>query len=86
MIRRIHDINLSGWWCIAFILLSVIPIVGMLSTLFLYFKPGDTGSNRFGPPGPPNSQALKIGTWICGILFALLSIGNIIMMFTSLAA
>lgn len=40
--RRLHDINLSGWWQLSFIL--VIPAV------ILLLWPSDEGSNRFGAP------------------------------------
>lgn len=84
MIKRLHDINLSGWWSIAFLVLSAIPVIGMLAYLFLYLKPGDTETNRFGPPGPPNSTALQVGAWICGILWALVVLSNLIVMIPGL--
>lgn len=43
-IRRMHDINLSGW----FLLMSVIPFVGGLALLFLVCLPGDKESNKYG--------------------------------------
>ena len=42
-VRRIHDINKSGWW----ILLISIPIVGFY-VLFLLISEGSKGKNRFG--------------------------------------
>lgn len=77
MIRRLHDMDLSGWWTIALILISMIPFVSLLVYLFLYLKPGTPGPNRFGPPGPPNSDALKVGTWICGAIMAIGFIANV---------
>ena len=44
-IRRLHDLNLSGW----FYLLVIIPFVGSLALLFLFCVPGDAGDNKFGP-------------------------------------
>ena len=44
MVRRLHDINLSGWWY----LLSLIPYVGALM-IVVAFIPGTIGANRFGP-------------------------------------
>ena len=40
-VRRLHDINLSGWW----ILLS--PFLSVLLVLFLCLKRGSEGTNRF---------------------------------------
>ena len=42
-IRRLHDINKSGWW----ILLSLIPIANIW-LLVLFCKKGDLEDNRFG--------------------------------------
>ncbi len=36
-VRRLHDINMSGWWYLVFL----VPIVGIT-------KKGDEGDNRFG--------------------------------------
>jgi uncharacterized membrane protein YhaH (DUF805 family) len=44
-IKRLHDINLSGWWFLALIPLSVVP--GTL--LVLGSIRGTKGPNRFGP-------------------------------------
>jgi uncharacterized membrane protein YhaH (DUF805 family) len=40
-VRRLHDINMSGWWS----LLSFFPLI----PIFLLFRPGTKGQNRFGP-------------------------------------
>ena len=42
-IRRLHDINKTGWW-----LLLCLTIVGVLVLIFWAIKAGDTGANRFG--------------------------------------
>ena len=42
-IRRLHDLNLSGW----FYLIAFVPFVGGLSLLFLFCMPGDEGANKF---------------------------------------
>ncbi|GFM64601.1 DUF805 domain-containing protein [Pseudomonas lijiangensis] len=44
-VRRLHDINLSGW----FVLICLIPIVGMLAQISLLFVPGTNGVNDYGP-------------------------------------
>ena len=43
--RRLHDIGKSGAWY----LLVLIPLVGAVILLVLLCKPGETGSNAYGP-------------------------------------
>jgi uncharacterized membrane protein YhaH (DUF805 family) len=43
-VRRLHDINKSGWW----LLLYFVPIVGAFIVFFWSIKAGDRASNRFG--------------------------------------
>ncbi|MEM9132117.1 MAG: DUF805 domain-containing protein [Actinomycetota bacterium] len=45
-IRRLHDLNFSG----LMVLVTFIPLIGGLFTLYLLFAPGDRGDNRFGRP------------------------------------
>jgi uncharacterized membrane protein YhaH (DUF805 family) len=71
-IRRLHDINMSGWWALLFLLLLLIsvlfeflgitgswlaPLLNFLFGLFLSLKSGDDGENDYGPPPPPNGSA-----------------------------
>lgn len=42
-VRRLHDSGLSGWW----VLIAGIP-VGNLVYLWMMFRPGTTGPNKFG--------------------------------------
>jgi len=44
-IRRLHDIDKSGWT----ILLALIPLVGPIVLLVFYCTEGTPGPNRFGP-------------------------------------
>ncbi|MBP5457549.1 MAG: DUF805 domain-containing protein, partial [Paludibacteraceae bacterium] len=44
-IRRLHDVNKSGWHF--FNILK--PIVGIIWLLVLLFKAGDKGDNKYGP-------------------------------------
>lgn len=41
-IRRMHDIDRSGWW-------TLVPIY----SVYLACQPGTEGENRYGPPEPP---------------------------------
>lgn len=45
VIRRLHDLGHSGWWC----LLGLIPLVNLILGIYLLFFKGNTGPNRFGP-------------------------------------
>jgi len=51
-IQRSHDMDWSGWT----VLLALIPFVGLI----WIFKSGTPGSNRWGPPPPPNTTGVKI--------------------------
>ncbi len=50
-IRRLHDIDRSGWW----LLLVLVPIIGWLVLLIWECTDGTSGTNRFGPD-PKNPQ------------------------------
>ena len=43
-VRRLHDVDRSGWW----ILLSLVPIIGPIILLIWYVRKGTAGENRFG--------------------------------------
>jgi uncharacterized membrane protein YhaH (DUF805 family) len=43
-IRRLHDLDRSGWW----ILLSLIPLVGAIILIVWFCSQGTQGANRFG--------------------------------------
>lgn len=44
--RRLHDIDRSGWW----LLIGLVPILGILLLLWWFIQRGTEGPNRFGPP------------------------------------
>ncbi len=44
-VRRLHDIGKSGWW----IFISLIPLVGPIWLLVLYFTDSQPGANEYGP-------------------------------------
>ncbi len=44
-IRRLHDIDKSGWWC----LIVIVPLVGFIVYLVFMCLDGTRGPNRFGP-------------------------------------
>ncbi|TBT51038.1 DUF805 domain-containing protein [Vibrio parahaemolyticus] len=43
-VRRLHDIGRSGWW----LLIVLIPIIGVLVLLYFTVSKGNSGSNRYG--------------------------------------
>lgn len=45
VIRRLHDIGKSGWWC----LLSLIPFIGPLVLIIFYVMDSQPGTNKYGP-------------------------------------
>src|SRR5690348_2945671 len=59
MVRRLHDMDKSGWWS----LLILVPLVNLIFWLFLIFAPGTIGENRFGAPPPSNSTWVIVGAW-----------------------
>jgi uncharacterized membrane protein YhaH (DUF805 family) len=67
-VRRLNDLNHSGWW----VLLSFVPFVSMLYGLYVLFAPGSKGSNDFGAAPSPNP------TWVtvCALLLPVLFVGG----------
>lgn len=59
-VRRLHDRDMSGWWYLGFIVLSNIPLIGLLVVVgyfVLMFLPGTPGPNRFGEDPKDPTQA-----------------------------
>lgn len=50
-IRRLHDINLSGWWIVL-----CHPLVNFVAFLMLTMMPGTQNTNRYGVPPSPASR------------------------------
>ena len=45
LIRRLHDLNRSGWWA----LIMLIPLVNLLFAVYVIFFKGTKGPNKYGP-------------------------------------
>lgn len=43
-VRRMHDIDRSGWW----LLIAFVPILGILLLIYWFVQIGTAGTNRFG--------------------------------------
>ena len=44
-VKRLHDINMSGWYW----LIQLIPIINLIFGLYVIFKDGTSGLNEYGP-------------------------------------
>ena len=44
-VRRLHDIGRSGWW----LLIALIPLVGIIVLIVWYATEGDRAPNAYGP-------------------------------------
>jgi uncharacterized membrane protein YhaH (DUF805 family) len=51
-VRRFHDLNSSGWW----ILIGLVPTIGILALAAIMCAPGTVGANRFGTSSDEGSQ------------------------------
>ncbi len=45
-VRRLHDTGRSGWW----LLLALIPLIGLLVLIFFYIQAGEPETNSYGEP------------------------------------
>lgn len=52
-VRRLHDIDKSGWW----LLLLFVPLVGAIALLIFMCTPSTPGTNRFGTKASQPQQA-----------------------------
>jgi uncharacterized membrane protein YhaH (DUF805 family) len=54
MVKRLHDMNLRGWW----LLLALVPVASIGLGNALCFVSGTAGPNQFGPaPSQPTAPA-----------------------------
>ena len=44
-VRRLHDIDRTGWW----LLIAFVPLIGVLVLLVFALLPGTAGDNKYGP-------------------------------------
>ena len=44
-VRRLHDIDRSGWW----ILIRLVPLIGVIVLLVFALLDGTPGDNQYGP-------------------------------------
>ncbi|MFB1003040.1 MAG: DUF805 domain-containing protein [Bacteroidia bacterium] len=59
LVRRLHDVGKSGW----FFFIILIPIIGAIWLLVLFFTDGEAGSNEYGAnPKNPETELDSIGS------------------------
>lgn len=88
LVLRLHDVNRSGKWVLAFVLLSgaagvmqspalliACSVVVWLATLAIMVWPGTDGENDYGSPCGPNTTWVKVGAGIF-IAFQLLGLAG----------
>lgn len=71
-IRRLNDLDRSGWWS----LLLLAPLINLLFGLWLLLAPGTKGENSYGPEAAPNSPLVVLGA-IAGAACTLLVAGSL---------
>ncbi len=55
-VRRLHDTGRSGWW----LLLALIPLVGLIVLIVFFVQDSEAGANRFGanPKAPAHVRSV----------------------------
>ena len=43
-VKRLHDFNISGWWCVP----TLFPIIGQIISIALIVPEGTKGENKYG--------------------------------------
>jgi uncharacterized membrane protein YhaH (DUF805 family) len=43
-VRRLHDLDRSGWWCF----INFVPVLGLIVLIYWFCQRGTVGMNRFG--------------------------------------
>ncbi|MEZ5953149.1 MAG: DUF805 domain-containing protein [Hyphomonas sp.] len=63
-VRRLHDINQTGWIYLGLFIASLIPVIGMLASIaqiVIACIPGTKGPNKYGPdPLDPGAGAADV--------------------------
>jgi uncharacterized membrane protein YhaH (DUF805 family) len=58
-VRRLHDIDRTGWW----VLIALVPLVGWIVLLVFHVQDSTPGTNRYGPnPKSTDYQSMPART------------------------
>ncbi len=60
-VRRFHDLGVSGWFLLLFMVLACIPVINFLAglaQLIWFCMPGTSGDNKYGPNPLAGNPAL----------------------------
>ena len=63
-VRRLHDINQTGWIYLGLVVAGMIPLVGLLASIaqiVIACIPGTVGANKYGPD--PKGGAMAVDTF-----------------------
>ena len=63
-VRRLHDLNKSGWWWLLFL----IPIVNIFFGIYILVAKGTAGPNNYGPQRPTEQTEKLLGIFYSIIL------------------
>ncbi len=67
-VRRLNDINWSGWLSLLFL----VPLVNAILGLLLLFMPGSKGPNDYGPQPAKDSALVIVCTLAIPVIFAVI--------------
>lgn len=70
-VRRLNDMNLSGWWAV----INLVPLICMLFWLWLALKRGDAVKNRYGRAPSGNGLGVVIAASLVTPIVALSVVG-----------
>ena len=70
VIRRLNDLNHSGWWSIGII----VPLLNLPLAIYLLFAPGTAGSNNYGLAPGPNTRGVLIAAWAMPVMAVIFGI------------
>ncbi|MFJ5300983.1 DUF805 domain-containing protein [Pseudomonas sp. NPDC088368] len=72
--QRLHDAGWSAW----LLLLNLIPLVNSVFPLLMMVIPGNAGPNRYGPPPPKNTRAVKVLAVLWVVFLALVFVAALL--------
>jgi len=76
LVRRLHDMEKSGWW----VILAFVPLVNLPFQLYLYLGDGSSMVNRFGTPNPPVSAVVMLVGGLCWFINVLVLLSMMVLL------